>query len=543
MKNFNFSDMIVDNFAGGGGASTGIEAALGRPVDVAINHDREAVAMHAANHPHTRHYCQDVWDVDPVEATQGRRVGLAWFSPDCKHFSKAKGGKPRENGIRDLAWVVHRWIDALMPFDRHPLVIMLENVDEFRTWGPLMPDGMPCPDRRGETFLKWVQGLRDRGYDVQYRKLKACSHEGSRLRAATIRERLFLIARRDGKPIVWPEPSHGPPGSGLPLWRTAADIIDFSDLGKSIFERPRPLKPATCRRIAHGMMKFVITAARPFIVPVTNSVWGGDRAWSADEPLRTITTAKGGEMALVTPFLDRQFGTSRGSPADAPLGTIMTQGCGKTALIAPVLSTYYGEKDGSAPRAHPISDPLRTQGTENRFGLVTAFLAQHNTMPRGGVHPGNAADRPLSTITGTGTQTQLVTADLFDATEPSIDADHRAAIMPFLVKYYGAAAHGQRVDTALDTITAKARFGLVSVELEGQPLIITDIRMRTLQPRELYAAQGFPPDYEIFPYCDGRPLSKTSSIAKCGNSVPPNMAEVLVTANLAAAGAREAVAA
>ena len=274
--------LIVDNFAGGGGASTGIEAALGRAVDIAINHDEQAIRMHEANHPGTLHIRNNIWQVDPRDVVKGRPVDLAWFSPDCKHFSKAKGGKPREKSIRDLAWVVVLWAQRV-----RPQVILLENVEEFRTWGPLCDEGKPIKERQGETFDKWCRELRKAGYKLQFRELRACDYG-----APTIRKRFFMIARCDGEPIVWPEPTHAPADAEereawvrrqrkagfkvkrpdtLKPWRTAAEIIDWSIPCPSIFERKKPLADKTLRRIAHGIMKFVVNNPAPFIVPLTHA--------------------------------------------------------------------------------------------------------------------------------------------------------------------------------------------------------------------------------------------------------------------------------
>lgn len=534
--------LIIDNFAGGGGASTGIEAAIGRSVDIAINHDPEAIAMHAVNHPDTRHYCQDVWEIDPLEATAGQPVALAWFSPDCKHFSKAKGGKPREKKIRDLAWVVHRWVAALKPFDRHPRVIMLENVEEFRTWGPLLDDGKPCPLRKGETFAEWVQQLRDFGYDVQWRELKACDYG-----APTSRKRLFLIARCDGLPIVWPEPTHG---KGRPLpWRTAADIIDWSIPCPSIFERTRPLKDATCRRIATGIMRYVINAERPFIVPVTNTNWSGDKAYSGEKPLPTITTAKGGEFAVTVPTLvATDFVNTRASrvfDVRDPVRTIMGQNT--HALVSPTLvQTGYGEREGQAPRVPGIDKPLGTiVAGGGKHALVSAFLAQHNGGPRNKNIAGHAADKPVSTITGRGTQQQLVTSNLVklrgtnighaaDVPLQTISAGgtHFAEVRAFLIKYYGNERDGHTLFDPLGTVTTKDRFGMVTVSIDGAEYAIADIGMRMLSARELYAAQGFPADYCIDFEWNGKPLTKTAQVRMVGNSVSPPLPTALVRANL-----------
>jgi DNA (cytosine-5)-methyltransferase 1 len=504
--------LIIDNFAGGGGASTGIEAALGWPIDVAINHDSEAIAMHQANHPDTFHYCQDVWEVDPLECVRTasiRRAGhpnlpvaLAWFSPDCKHFSKAKGGKPREKSIRDLAWVVHRWIKALMPTDQHPHVIMLENVEEFRTWGPLLDCGTPCKARKGETFLEWVQQLRDHGYDVQWREIRACDFG-----APTSRRRMFLIARRDSNPIIWPARTHGP---GEPLgWRTAADIIDWSIPCPSIFDRKRPLRDKTLRRIALGIKRFVIDAARPFVVPVTHA-GGFERVHSIDEPLRTITGANRGELGLVAPTL---------------VGT-----------------DYINTR---ASRAFDIQDPVRTITTQPSYALVAAFLAQHNGGPRNSNISGRQADQPLSTITGRGTQQQLVTSNLIKlrnhSTAGSVEqplgtitasGGHHAEVRALLIKYYGNEVDGHEIEAPLGTVTTKDRFGLVTVIVDGSEYAIADIGMRMLSARELFNAQGFPKHYIIDRDAQGKPITKTSQVARCGNSVCPQVPQALVSHNL-----------
>ena len=495
--------MIIDNFAGGGGASTGIEAALGRPIDVAINHDAEAIAMHMANHPATRHYCQDVWEVDPLEVTRGRTVALGWFSPDCKHFSKAKGGKPREAKIRDLAWVVHRWIKALKPTDQHPRVIMLENVEEFRTWGPLLPCGTPCPARKGETFATWVQQLRDFGYEVQWRELKACDYG-----APTSRKRLFLIARCDGQPIVWPEPSHGA-GRAQP-WRTAGDIIDWELPCPSIFERKRPLAANTQRRIATGIMKFVVNNPKPFIVATAFKNTRASRVFDIADPLRTITAQP--EFGVVVPTL---------------------------------IQTGYGERAGQAPRVPGLDKPLGTiMARGGNHALVTAFLAQHNGGPRNINISGRAADQPISTITGRGTQQAVVTSRLIPA-HPEVlslskgegQGTHHAEVRALLIKYYGNEDGGHGLAAPIGTVTTRDRFGLITCPVEaarGEPetYAIADIGMRMLSARELFSAQSFPPGYNIAPSFNGKPLTKTSAIAKCGNSVPPVMAYALVKANL-----------
>lgn len=577
-------EIIVDNFAGGGGASTGIEIALGISPDVAINHDAEAVAMHEANHQATLHLHQKITAVNPHDVMPGRAIGLAWFSPDCKHFSKAKGAAPVEKNIRDLAWVVVAWAEQ-----RRPRVIILENVEEFTTWGPLMevplvamrdewgqplrgadgeilmtPKWVPDPARKGETFQEWVGRLRRAEYRVEWRELRACDYG-----APTIRKRLFLVARCDGQPIVWPEPTHGP---GLLPYRTAAECIDWSLPCPSIFERERPLAEATLRRIARGIQRFVIEAAEPFIIPITH---GGPknvhnvRCNSVQEPLRTLTTQA--EHALVAPYVmpnntnnvphgldepvptittgNRNFlvapilapflvplfgdypgGAPRVRSVEDPVSTLTTYS-NTNRLVAPYLIPRYGERDGQEPRTREVDAPLPTVvPTQNGAQLCAAFLAQHN----GGM-VGHRLEKPVSTLTTKGSNQQLVAAHLEitrnntsgqAATEPARAAEVRA----FLTKYYKTAI-GQALTDPFHTGTTRDRFGLVTVA--GQQYEIVDIGMRMLSPRELFRAQGFPETYAIdVPGPDGKPLTKTAQIRMCGNSVCPPMAAAMVRANV-----------
>lgn len=429
--------LVIDNFAGGGGASTGIEQAIGRPVDVAINHDEAAIAVHKANHPHTKHYCQSIYSVDPMDAAQSMPVMLVWFSPDCTHHSKAKGGQPREKNIRDMAHVVPYWIERLSKAGSvsKPKVIMLENVEEFRNWGPLDEKGMPIKSRKGEEFDLWVRRIRKNGYKVEWRELKACDYG-----APTTRKRLFLYARCDGLPIVWPEPTHGAPDSQgvlsgkLLLWRTAAECIDWSIPCPSIFDRKRPLKDTTCRRIAAGMMKYVVNAAKPFIVPVTHTK-GGNTAQSADEPLRTITTAKGGEFAVASPTFvpvthqgssDRVYGphqplptvtaanrgeiavsaaslvkmrnNSAGEDPAAPLGTVTASGKHHAVSSATLIMMGYGEREGQKPRVPGLEAPMNTVVAG---GVKSAVVAAH-LVRQFGKSIGAAVDAPMPTIVATG---------------------------------------------------------------------------------------------------------------------------------------------
>ncbi len=587
-------ELIVDSFAGGGGASTGIEMALNRSPDIAINHDATALAMHEVNHPATRHLPHSIWKVDPLDVCAGRPVGLLWASPDCKHFSKAKGGKPVEKSIRDLAWVVVRWA-----YQVSPRVIILENVEEFQTWGPLADDGRPCPDRKGATFRKWVGELKKLGYKVEHRELRACDYG-----APTIRKRLFLIARRDGEPIVWPGPTHGDPKSDavkqgwLKPWRTAAEIIDWSRPCPSIFDSSeeimakyglravRPLQPATMARIAKGVKRYVLDAAKPFIVNLTHH--GAGQMQDVDDPLNTVTAANRGEKAIITPFVSaaQQGGSVRsaddpihtitasakdqnqiiaphltkfransvGSGMDEPAPTVTANsfikrpgGAAPIGLVAANLSAYYGKGEGEDGRGASVEEPLRTQTTENRHALVAAFLAQHNIDGRTGQgHPGRRVDAPLSTVLHSGSHQSVVSAGLtvlkgsdrrdaaIDAPAPTATAQggHLAETRAFLQKYYGVDQDPQ-LGEPLHTATTKDRFGVVTVEIEGEPYIITDIGMRMLSPRELFRAQGFPESYIIDRKPDGSPISKTDQVSKCGNSVCPPMAAALVAANFA----------
>lgn len=538
-------ELIIDNFAGGGGASIGISLALGRPVDVAINHDPIAIAMHRINHPGTYHYCEDVWAVDPrkvVRKFDNAPVALCWLSPDCKHFSKAKGGKPVEKNIRGLAWVAVRWAATVKP-----RVIILENVEEFKTWGPLLKDGMPDPDKKGRTLNAFINALKRQGYRVEWKELRACDYG-----APTIRKRLFLIARCDGQRIVWPEPTHGDPdrievAAGLlKPWRTAAEIIDWSLECPSIFERKRPLAENTMRRIARGIQRFVIENPRPFIVKVNHSGSGGDfRGQEVGEPMQTITAKNG--WGIVAPSLIPIAHYNGSNPAHSvkePLRTITANPKGgHMALVAAFLAKYHGERgpEDCNTRGQSPKDPLRTLDTSNRFSLVTAHLAKH--YGGGYTGPGASVEEPLPTVT-TVDHNALVTSHLIKlrgtcqhgapVTEPAPTVTagglHIGEVRAFLLKYYGTAT-GQNLNDPAHTVTTKDRIGLVTVH--GEDYQIVDIGMRMLEPHELFAAQGFPADYIIDRDENGKRFSKAAQVAKCGNSVSPPLAEALVRANLA----------
>jgi DNA (cytosine-5)-methyltransferase 1 len=405
-------ELVIDLFAGGGGASTGIEQAIGRPVDIAINHNLEAVAMHLANHPQTKHYVSDVFEVDPLEVVDGRPVGMLWASPDCKHFSKAKGGKPVSKKIRGLAWVVIKWAKLV-----RPRVIFLENVEEFQTWGPLDENNMPCPRRKGRTFARWKKSLENLGYKVHYQEDRACD-----LGTPTIRKRLFLVARCDGEPIVVPKYTHAAPDSLLVKsrkakpYRTAAECILWDQPAPSIFERTRELADATKRRIAKGIMRYVVNADQPFIVPLTHQ--GGDRVESVAEPFKTITGANRGEKALIVPTLiGMGHGEAPGQQPrvpglEKPLGTV-TAGGRHHGLVTAFLTEH---ANASTQRVMPADEPLRTQVGEvkgGHFSMVTAALLAQNNNHRGTVpSDGRSADEPLSTITANGSNQSLVTAAL-----------------------------------------------------------------------------------------------------------------------------------
>lgn len=481
-------ELIVDNFAGAGGASLGIEAAMGRCVDIAINHNPKAVAIHAVNHPHTKHLCEDVWDVDPLTVTGGRPVGLAWFSPDCKHFSKAKGGKPLDRRIRGLAWVAIRWAKAV-----RPRVIMLENVEEFQTWGPLDEHGMPIKAKAGQTFLRWIAQLRALGYEVEHREMVAADYG-----TPTTRKRFFLIARCDGRPIIWPQPTHArrdkTAALGLLPWRSAAECIDWSKPCPSIFERKRPLAEATMRRIARGLRKYVIEASEPFVVCCNHA---GDhfRGQAIGEPLRTITGSRDA-VGVVVPHVSKFFGGVVGSGIISPLGTVT--GIDHNALVSAFLQRFrFGQKEHVDPR-----DPAQTIcAGGNHHAVLSAFLQKHY----GTCAHGQDARDPMCTVTGQG--------------------GHISEVRAFLVKYYSSGGQDQSCNSPMGTITAKARLGLVTVA--GEDWQIIDIGLRMLEPAELLRAQfgRFASEYILTG-------TKADQVAAIGNSVCPELAESLVKANM-----------
>lgn len=487
-------ELVIDLFAGGGGASTGIEQAIGRHVDIAINHDPEAVALHQANHPQTLHYVSDVFEVDPVAVVDGRPVGMLWASPDCKHFSKAKGGKPVSKKIRGLAWVVIKWAKLV-----RPRVIFLENVEEFQTWGPLGADNRPCPERKGRTFKRWKSSLENLGYKVDFKEDRA-----SDMGAPTIRKRLFLIARCDGAAIVFPAATHGAPNS-LPVkqkklkpFRTAAECIQWDIYAPSIFERTRPLAEATNRRIAKGIMRYVVNSANPFIVPLTHQ--GGDRTEDIHKPMMTVTGANRGEKALIVPTLvqtgygEREGQAPRALDLHKPLGTVVA--AQKHALVTAFLNEH---AQASSQRVMPIDEPMRTQMAEvkgGHFSVVTAHIQRDM-----GKSVGHPVDEPLATITAGGGgkcaivaaslvkhYTGVVGSDMKDPLGTVTSVDHHSLLTANLVHMgHGEEANGAKrwshgvrdITDPLNTVTASGMpAALVTSNLiklrgtskEGQPV-------------------------------------------------------------------------
>lgn len=599
-----FEEMIIDNFAGGGGASTGIELATGRAVDAAINHDPDAILMHQTNHPQTRHYCESVWDVDPWEVTRGRPVGLAWFSLDCKHFSKAKGSKPVDRNIRGLAWIVLKWAGTVKP-----RVIILENVEEFQTWGPVRK-GKPVKSRRGETFRKWKEQLQALGYEIDHRELVAADYG-----APTIRKRFFLIARCDGKPIIWPERTHAPKDSEevkngkCKPWRGAAEIIDWTIPCPSIFDTTdeikekygiravRPLAVNTRKRIARGIEKFVLQNKEPFIVPIGYGERKGQapRVHDIKEPVSTVVSSgkqylcqpelspfivqvnhkgeqfRGQELKEPIPTITGKHGYGLATPVMTAIAVSKAEQC----LAMPSLIQYHTEQSERV-RGQGMDEPIMTLDAANRYGLSVAYLAEYfqNGRPldvNSPLHTSTTKDRECLCMahmekffsggyTGNGS----------DANTPlgTVTAvDHNGLVETFISKFYKTGI-GQKPDEPLHTVTTSAgHFGIVTVKMSrsemnlhhwnevrellnaycgyaiaedeillldvnGTMYFISDIGLRMLTPRELYAANGFPPDYIIDHDYTGKAYGKTKQVARCGNAVPPPFAEALVRANL-----------
>ncbi len=565
-------EINVDLFAGGGGASTGLEMGLGRPVHIAINHNPAAISMHEANHPGALHLQTDVWAVDPVEVLAGRHIGWFHASPDCTHHSQAAGGQPRKKEIRDLSWVVIKWAGI-----GQPRIISLENVKQIRQWGPLIakrckktgrvmkldgtvaapgervPRGeqflVPDPKRKGTTWRKFLGCLRALGYTVEHNILKACDFG-----APTSRERLFLVARRDGKPIVWPQPTHAAkPGKGQKPYRTAAECIDFSLPTQSIFDRKKPLAEATQRRIAKGIRREVLQKAQPFIVPLAN--WSRDAMHQVDQPLNTITAwPRGGSFALASPSLiqvgygERTGQSPRVPGADKPLGTVVAGG-GKHAVATAFLEQANGGFNTMLSRGMDQTvSTVTNSGSQQRLVTANLVTLRRNCSGRG-------MDEQVPTLTAGAEHHALVTAHLtamaenvisVDPEEPlptvlaggtrfglvelklSPDAEEGALrCAAFLMKYHGIGENVIGMDEPVSTVTTKDRLALVTVWIGGDPYVIVDICLRMLQPHELYAAQGFPPSYIITHGHDGRKFTKSEQVFMCGNSVsPPPMAAI-----------------
>lgn len=504
-------EIVVDCFAGGGGTSEGIKLALGRDPDIAINHNPLALAMHRANHPRTRHYPSNIRAIDPVKVCAGRPVGLAWFSPDCTFHSIARGGKPFRdrdlaNRIRGLAWVVIDWAKAV-----RPRIIMLENVREFQNWGPLTDHGKPCPLRKGFTFRRWRAQLENLGYQVDLRELSACDYG-----APTTRKRLFVVARCDGQPIVWPEPTHGP---GCTPYRTAAECIDWSIPTYSIFLTPeeakrygvrRPLADNTLRRIARGIQKYVIDDPEPFIVCCNH---GGDwfRGRSTRQPMPTLTTSRDAYGLIVPTLIQCGYGERKGQAPRVPgmgkpLGIVVAGGR-KHALVAAFLAKHYGGHETPGSALHKPSDTITARDHQ-------ALVASHLVKLKGTSRHGQRLTEPLHTIGAQG--------------------NHYAEVRALLIKFYSEGGQWGRLQDPMPTIPTRDRIGLVTVA--GEDYAIADIGMRMLTPRELFRAMGFPDSYTIDPVVTrivrGKkkrgPLPAELQTEMCGNAVSPYHAAAMV---------------
>lgn len=569
-------EIIVDNFAGGGGASTGIEIATGMAVAIAINHDPAAILMHKTNHPYTEHFQASVWDIDPVAVCRGRRVGLAWFSPDCKHFSKAKGAALVDRKIRGLAWITLRWAAKV-----RPRVIILENVEEFQTWGPVRK-GKPVKKLAGTTFRKFIDQLTELGYTVEYRELIAAEYG-----APTSRKRFYMIARCDGKPIVWPKPTHSKTGAdGLPKWRCAAEIIDWSLPCPSVFaskaeimeryglKAVRPLAKNTMRRIIRGVDKFTIRSGKPFIVqqkfqnaaqniekplttvtavgahelckpllaPVTVTNTSNSVGATVGEPMNTVRTGGGGGQMLVTPFLAEcnHSGGGHIAPVTDAHKTITAKHTG--GIVAPALIQYHTEQTEHV-RASGLGTPINTVDASNRYGLTCASLVEYYT----GGRPLDVQD-PMHTVTSHDREA-VVAAHVVKfkgdnlghgANEPmqtvTTSAGEFAVCKAHLAKMHSGDALGYwpEIRALLNEFCGYtlAEDDVLLLEIGGGLYYIADIGLRMLSPRELYNAMGFPPDYIIDRDYEGHEYKKSAQVARCGNAVCPPVASALVRANL-----------
>ena len=534
--------LIIDCFAGGGGASVGIEMALGRQVDIAINHDPDAIAMHKENHPNTFHLTEDVFKVDLQKYVKGQHVALMWASPDCTSHSKAKGGKPREKGLRILPWAVFKHAKAILPD-----VIIMENVEEIQQWGPLDGAGHPIKERKGEDYERFITAMKSLGYVFESRELVAADYG-----APTTRKRWYAVFRRDGEAIVWPKPTHNRDGSnGLKKWVPVSTVLDFKDLGKSIFGRKKPLAENTMKRIARGLKKFVFECDEPFILDITKPIMvtlptgetadlrpylvqvnhSGNhfRGQSIEEPMPTITAKHGfGKVTpVVTPIMLRNNHGAPGNSVENPILTITTGG--HHGLVSPFMIQYHSETAKNEVRGQKVSEPIQTIDTSNRYALVAAFISKFYKSGTG-----QSILEPLHTITtsaGHFGQVSVLAIEKEQLLRSGIDeetAQKCTWVSQFIIEYYGQGT-GQSVNEPLHTIVTKDRFALITVL--GNEYVIVDIFLRMLTPEELKLAQGFPRDYIINFKKNGKPYPKSKQVARIGNSVVPIMAQKLVEAN------------
>ncbi|EJY6029251.1 DNA cytosine methyltransferase [Pseudomonas aeruginosa] len=554
--------IIVDLFAGGGGASTGLEMGLGRKVDLAINHNPAAISMHEANHPHAEHLPTDVWGIDPIEATKGATVGWLHASPDCRHHSQAAGGQPRKKEIRDLSWVVVKWAGKLQKLGRGPWVISLENVKQILQWGPLIAkrdkstgrvvrlDGtvagpgervprheqflVPDPKRKGRTWRQFLRALEGFGYHIDYWVERNCDYGDP-----TTRQRLYLVATDGGFEPVAAEKTHAAkPSKGLKPYRTAAECIDWSDLGQSIRNRKKPLAEATMRRIAKGIEKEVLQRAKPFIVPIAN--WSREAVHPVYQPLNTITAwPKGGAFSVATPTLiqvgygERDGQAPRVLELDEPLGTVVAGGI-KHAVAAAHLVKFRFDATGA-----PVDQPMptitsggeckRPAGAAHALGLASAVLV--GVGGRAGQTEPRSVAEPMYTVSAGGTHHGLVSAEMVASSLTPEQLDGALWVSAFLMRYHSTGGQWAKLDDPLTTITTKDRLALVTVWISGSPYVIVDIRLRMLKPRELYRAQGFPDSYIIERGHNGQRFTLSQQVHMCGNSVSPNTMAAYARAN------------
>ncbi|HFX0910323.1 TPA: DNA cytosine methyltransferase [Pseudomonas aeruginosa] len=529
--------IVADYFCGGGGAGTGLEMGLGRPVNAAKNHSSAAIAMHTANHPHARHFMTDVFDGDPDDECQGRPVGWFHMSPDCTHHSQAAGGQPRKREIRNLSWVGLKWAGK-----KKPWVISLENVKQILQWGPLIAkrdkstgrvvrlDGtvagtgervprheqflVPDPKRKGRTWRQFLRALDGFGYHVDYWVERNCDYGDP-----TTRQRLYLVATDGGFEPVAAEKTHAAkPSKGLKPYRTAAECIDWSDLGQSIRNRKKPLAEATMRRIAKGIEKEVLQRAKPFIVPIAN--WSREAVHPVDQPLNTITAKA--DCGVATAFMVQANGgynTTHSRPADAPISTITNKGSQQQLATAHLVTLRKGSHGA------PVDGPLGTQTGTDHHGLVSALLVTNTTG-----HSSTPADQPTPTV-ATGGHHMLVTPEMIAGSLTPEQVEGAVWVAAFLMKYHGMGENIRPLDEPVSTVTTKDRLALVTVWISGSPYVIVDIRLRMLKPRELYRAQGFPDSYIIERGHNGQRFTLSQQVHMCGNSVSPNTMAAYARAN------------